>query len=136
MLLSCLLCNSSAKRLCEKFISGKQMAQTLIISSQPVVQGSIFAQLLERGIASLDSISFVTNSSQLPAGALPSDAFAVAFSFNEDAGSHDGQLLAELYRSMKASATLTIVEKDHEVICCFDALFYSSDMCLWSTDSA
>ena len=91
------------------------MAQTLVISCQPVVEGHVLAKLLQGGIASLDSVSYVTNSSALPEGALPSEKYAVAFSFAKEAGSHDAKLLAELFRSLKLGAALTIIERDSEV---------------------
>lgn len=94
------------------------MAKTLIVSSQPVVEGSVLTTILRGGITTLEAVSFVTNSSALPAGSLPSEAYAVAFSLAEDAGSHGGQLLEELYRSLKHGAILTIIEKDHKVSDC------------------
>lgn len=94
------------------------MVRTLIISSQPVVDGTVLAKLLQGGITTLEDISFVTNSPALPAQALPESAFLVAFSLAEDAGAHNSQLLAELYRSLKHSGTLTIIERDHKVKPC------------------
>ena len=94
------------------------MVRTLIISSQPVVDGTVLAKLLQGGITTLEDISFVTNSPALPAQALPESAFSVAFSLAEDAGAHNSQLLAELYRSLKHSGTLTIIERDHKVQLC------------------
>ena len=97
-------------------LQSSEMAQTLIVSSQPVLEGTALAAVLQGGVTSLEAISLVTNSNLLSAGALPSDRFSVAFSFAEDTGAHEGHLLSELYRSLKHSGTLTIVEKDHKVL--------------------
>jgi len=92
------------------------MVRTLIVSSQPVVDGTAFASILQGGIAQLDTISVATNSKLLSKGSLPESTFSVAFSFTEESGAHDAQLLTELYRSLVPSGTLTIVEKGHQVI--------------------
>ena len=91
------------------------MVRTLIVSSQPVVDGTVLSKLLQGGITTLDDISFVTNSRALPAQSLPEAVYSVAFSLAEDAGAHDSQLLAELFRALKHSGTLTIIERDHKV---------------------
>lgn len=62
----------------------------------------------------MDTISIATNSKLLQKGSLPESTFSVAFSFAEETGAHDAQLLAELYSSLAPSGTLTIVEKGHE----------------------
>jgi hypothetical protein len=90
------------------------MAKTLVVSSQPVVNGSALGSILHGGIAQLDTITIATNSKLLQKGALPQSTFSVAFSFAEETGAHDAQLLAELHSSLAPSGTLTIIEKGHE----------------------
>jgi hypothetical protein len=92
------------------------MMRTLIASSQPVVNGSALSSILHQGVAQLDTITFATNSKLLSKGSLPESTFSVAFSFTEESGAHDAQLLTELYSSLVPSGTLTIVEKGHEVL--------------------
>ena len=89
-------------------------ASVVFVSSQPCVNGSALSAILQKGDVNLQAIAFVTNSSALPEGALPSGQFSVAFSLAEENGAHQGQLLKELYRSLKHGGTLTIIEKDHK----------------------
>lgn len=90
------------------------MVRTLVVSSQPVLDGSALVSILQGGVAKLETITVATNSKLLQKGSLPESTFPVAFSFAEETGAHDAQLLAELYSTLSPSGTLTIVEKSHE----------------------
>ena len=92
-----------------------KMAKTLIVSSQPFVDGSALTSILHGGVAQLDTITIATSSRLLQKGSLPDSKFNIAFSFTEETGAHDAQLLALLHGTLTPSGTLTIVEKGHEV---------------------
>ena len=91
------------------------MVRTLILSSQPVVDGSVFASILRGGLADLGSVSFATQSSKLPKGTLPLATYGVAFSFAEASGVHTAEFLADVLATLVPGGTITICEKGHEV---------------------
>ena len=93
------------------------MVRTLVLSSQPVVDGSVFASILRGGLADLGSVSFATQSRKLPKGTLPLATYGVAFSFAEGSEVHTAEFLADVLATLVPGGTVTICEKGHEV--CF-----------------
>lgn len=96
--------------------SDTQMPRILLLSSQPVLPGSIVKDLLEKGDADLAKIDIITNSGTLKPGLLAKDRYAAVFAFAEEAALHNLQFLSELQKSLASGGEVTIVERGHTVM--------------------
>ncbi len=84
--------------------------QVLLLSSGPVVDGSLLAACLQRAAARLEDATVVCASSSLGKDALPQSAFATAVSVAHAAGQHTAGLLRTILGVLRPGGALVLQE--------------------------
>jgi len=92
--------------------------QVLLLSSGPVVDGSLLAACLQRAAARLEDATVVCASNSLGKDALPQSAFATAVSVAHAAEEHTAGLLRAILGALRPGGALVLQEPQVRTITC------------------